>query len=397
MTIESIMFFGNYPNPIDKNHTVFFKNLIYQFADLGICCTVITPVSILKYRSKVRDIPYDRIEYTEAGNPVRVVSPRCMSYSSKKLGPIDTHVWTVRAFRNAAIQQAKKLGIKIDATYGHFINIGGIPACKVGKAFNVPSFVANGESDLNPKTYNYSSPYDLSAFKDCSGVISVSQKNKEELLNLRLIDANRIRVFPNGVNSSIFYPHNKAECRKKYGIACEDIVGCFVGTFSERKGDKRVLKASKRIQGLKMVFIGDGDEKPSGDNVLLCGKIDHNELPELLSACDFFVLPTLNEGCCNAILEALACGLPVISSNLPFNNGILTETNSIRIDPMDIDELSLAMSKLTKDPKLRMKLAEGAYESSGQFRIQTRAKNIIQFMNEMADNFYNEMSGQILP
>ena len=383
--IERILFFGNYPNPIDKNHTVFFKNLIYQIADLGISCTVITPVSIMKYRNKVREIPYDRIEYTEAGNSVRVVSPRCMSYSSKKLGPIDTHVWTVKAFRNAAIQSVKKLGIKFDATYGHFINVGGIPACKVGMTYNVPSFVANGESDLNPKTYNYTSPYDLSAFKECSGVISVSQKNKEELLNLRLIDANRVRVFPNGINPSVFYPHNKVECRKKYGIGSEDVVGCFVGTFSERKGDKRVLNASKKIQGLKMIFIGDGEVKPRGDNVLFCGRIDHNRLPELLSACDFFVLPTLNEGCCNAILEALACGLPVISSDMSFNDGVLTDKNSIRIDPMNISALYSAMSMLTTNNVLRMSLAKGAYESSRQFQIQDRAENIIQFMNEMAE------------
>lgn len=79
-----------------------------------------------------------------------------------------------------------------------------------------------------------------------------------------------------------------------------------------------------------------------------------------LNAADFFVLPTLAEGCCNAIIEALACGLPVISSNLPFNDDILDENNSIKINPMDIQALRESMTMLIEDELLRNRLSDGA-------------------------------------
>ncbi len=379
--IKSILFFGDYPNPIDVTHTIFYQKLIYEIADLGIECTVISPVSIAKYRTKISKIPIERYELTRKGNRIRVISPRCMSFSSKRIGPIDTHVFTIRTYRKCAIKQVKKYNLKFDATYGHFINVGGIPACKIGTEYGVPSFVANGESDLRPSTYNYSSPYDLSAFKNCSGVISVSEKNKNELISLSLIEPNKIRVFPNGVDHTIFNPRNKFESRKKYGFPQNATIACFVGSFSERKGDKRVLEASKNIDGLNLVFVGNGEPKPVGNNVLFCDRVNNLELPEILSACDFFVLPTLNEGCCNAILEALSCGLPVISSNLPFNDNVLTEANSIRINPNSITELHEALLKLSNDTQLRNSLSVGALQSSNQFNISERAKKIVDYMN----------------
>lgn len=380
--INKILFFGNYPNQVEKNLNVFFQNLIFQFADMGIECTVIDPVSITKYKTRINEIPYHRIEVTPNGGRVIVYSPRYFSFSNKKIGIIDTHTWTVRSYRRSAIKVVKRHNLHADVTYGHFINIGGIPACVAAGILGCKSFVANGESDLNPATYNYNSHYGLLPFKQCAGVISVSSKNKEELENLHLIPSERIRVFPNSVDLNMFHPVNREFARKELGFPDNEIIACYVGGFSERKGHERVMAAARIVKGLKLAFAGSGGNPPSGENVIFCKSMNHKDLPVLLSACDFFVLPTLNEGCCNAIIEALACGLPVVSSDLPFNYDILDDMNSILIDPLSLDEIANAMQLLVDDEQLRRKMSDSALRTAQKFDVKTRAFNILNYMEK---------------
>ena len=73
-----------------------------------------------------------------------------------------------------------------------------------------------------------------------------------------------------------------------------------------------------------------------------------------------FCLPTLNEGCSNAIVEAIACGLPIISSNLPFNDDILDSSNALLVNPESVDDIASAIKQLMDNSDLRQKLAEGS-------------------------------------
>ena len=126
--------------------------------------------------------------------------------------------------------------------------------------------------------------------------------------------------------------------------------------------------------------MGSGELKPDCNNILFCGKISNDEVAKYLNAADVFVLPTNGEGCCNAIVEALACGLPVISSDLPFNDDVLDETNSIRVDVNGINQIENAINKLKTDKSLLNGLREGAARSAEKFDINVRAENIIRFM-----------------
>ncbi len=66
-------------------------------------------------------------------------------------------------------------------------------------------------------------------------------------------------------------------------------------------------------------------------------------IPNYICASDVFVLPTTAEGCCNAIIEAMGCGLPIVSSDRAFNYDILNEENSILVDPESVDEIDNAI------------------------------------------------------
>jgi hypothetical protein len=103
---------------------------------------------------------------------------------------------------------------------------------------------------------------------------------------------------------------------------------------------------------------------------LFKGRLPHALVPEYLSCSDVFVLPTLAEGCSNAIVEAMACGLPIISSNLPFNTDILDESNAILIDPMKVEEIAKAIQVLRLNAKIKEKYIENSIEKVKRLSIE---------------------------
>jgi glycosyltransferase involved in cell wall biosynthesis len=91
----------------------------------------------------------------------------------------------------------------------------------------------------------------------------------------------------------------------------------------------------------------------------------------------------LAEGCSNSIIEAMACGLPIISSDLPFNHDILNENNAILVDPNNVEQIADTINLLKNNEVLRIKLAEGALASAKELTIGKRAARIVAFIKEI--------------
>ena len=346
----------------------FVKQLVDEFARQGHNCSVIAPYSITKYR---RFYPF-----VEKDGDVTVYRPNHLSFSNIKIGKFSPSLY----FRQKAINRAlKKLPVKPDVVYCHFWECG-LEGYQYAKKYNIPLFVASGESNISIILQN---KYIFEDIKDVvSGVVCVSTKNKEESISLGLTSEDKCLVSPNAVNSNLFNILDKKECRKKMGFPQDAFIVCFVGAFIERKGVIRVSDAIKQIPGepVYSCFIGRGTQEPDCDNILFKGGLRHEEIPVFLNASDVFVLPTLAEGCCNAIVEAMSCGLPIISSNLPFNWDVLDETNSIMIDPNNVREIALAIQRLKDDIVLRKRMAEASLEKAQSLTIDGRAKSIIEFI-----------------
>ena len=371
---------------IDKYRNVFFRNLVYSIADRGYKCTVIMPLSITHYRKKAFSVPYEVDDITPKGNHVRVLYPKCITYSAKKIGKWSTGRLSEHSFQRAAVRAASKLNDQFDCVYGHFFLEGGLAAAAVGRKLHIPSFIAYGECSYETEVeYSYGNikEYELESLK---GIITVSTDNSNELKKREVFDNIPKLLAPNGIDSELFHTMDKAACRQKLGIQEDLFVTGFVGGFIERKGTRRLLEAVRHIDGVYAAFAGKGEEKPEGEKVVFCDALEHDSIPILLNAADVFVLPTLAEGCCNAIIEAMACGLPVISSDLPFNHDILNATNSILIDPMSIDEIRNAIIVLQNNAELRQRLSRGALETAKQLTIEARTDKILCFIeNCMSD------------
>lgn len=370
---------SGFPTPNSPTRYTFVDQLACAFADAGYKITVIAPVARFK---KVFDKSAFYKKYwtrkTENGNIIDVYSPLFFSYSSKRIGFINTGIWTTYNFLQCVRNELKKMEIRPDILYAHFLVPSGYTAARLGEKFNIPSFCAFGESGLwSVNSIGIKNARE--GLKSISGIISVSTENKRILVENKLCDASKIEVFPNGVNHSLFYPRNKKEMRDKYGFPHDCIIGVYTGAFNESKGVMRVQKAAEGVKNLKMIYIGSGDLEPIGSNILYKGKTPHSQIPELLSAADFFVLPTLAEGCCNAIIEAMACGLPIISSDRAFNDDILNDSYAIRVNPESIEDIKKAMELLCSEPIKRETMGNRALSVSKKFDVFKRANSIINW------------------
>jgi len=187
---------------------------------------------------------------------------------------------------------------------------------------NVPIYVEMGESDILFYEQFLSIKKIKKYLNQFSGVIAVSKRNYDILRNRYEVNEN-LFLLENGVNTEKFVPIDKDYAKKRLGFPKDIFIVAFVGGFIERKGPLRVLKAIEMIRGVKGVFIGRGPQIPSGDKVLMASPVSNDQLPMILSACDAFVLPSLAEGLSVAILEAAACGLPLIVSDRDFNRSFI--------------------------------------------------------------------------
>ncbi len=377
---------SNYPSDTRPANQVFVRALLLELASLGVDVTVIAPESysnLAKPGTSFQLAP----EFEERdGLPIH--RPRYITLSNISLPfGIQTSRWGVNAYIRAVLLKVKTLNKTFDICMGHFLSPHGRAAAQIGYRLRIPAMVSLGESSFDRHEAVYSRKEIGQILNRFSGVITNSELIKEHCVqHYGLTEANT-RVFPNGVNEQHFFPHNKKSVRQKLGLPLDRPIIISVGQFIERKGPFRVLEAIKSRPEIGAVFLGDGPQEPNGSQVLHKGIVPHEDVPLWLSAADIFVLPTLDEGCSNAILEALFCGLPVVSSDLPFNHSILNDQVSTLVAPLDIDALSNAIFHLIDNPDLIENMRQAALHHSQTFRLEDRAKRILSFFKQCVDEF----------
>jgi len=376
------LFIGSYPNSADPHRSVFFRELIYQFARLGVECTVISPLSVTKYRRRYRQIPTMVCEQLYSGEAVTVYRPRMISYSAKKIGRWNTIHLTQRSIDHAVLRQVKKLEGKFDFVYGHFFLGGGLTAARVGRMLGIPAYIAYGECSFDTEVRNKYGDIHPKQMEGVHGIISVSSANSNDLAGREFARGIPVCLALNAVDANVFCIKDKKDCREKFGFSMDDFIIGFVGGFIERKGPNRVLEACRGLEGVKLAFAGKGEQRPFGDQVIFCESLVHEDVADFLNAVDVFVLPTLHEGCCNAVIEAMSCGKAIVSSDLPFNHDVLNSKNAILVDPNDIGQIWEAIRTLRDDVQLRRRLGEQALKDSQSLTIDQRARNILEFIQQ---------------
>lgn len=337
----------SFPHKSKPYSGVFVKNTLTKISELGHHVTVIAPQRYLREKKML---------FLEKDGSLDIVRPSFLSFGAKKILGLNTQRITQKLFNNAVFSALDKVDYEPDVIYSHFLLPSGQAALCVGKRLGKAVFCVLGESDLLTHENSYSRNEISKMFASFDGVIANSYQLKEDAVNRYSIHRNKIFYVPNGVDKKIFFNKDKIEARIKLGFPINSQIVIFVGSFNHRKGVFRVADACRNIKDRpKMIFVGAGVVKLVGDDVLFAGSLSHNELPEYLSAADVFVLPTLNEGMPNSIIEAMACGLPIVTTSIKPNVELLGIKHPFFCDPMNPDDIGNKISKALRAGKQNYK------------------------------------------
>ena len=225
----------------------------------------------------------------------------------------------------------------------------------------------------------------------CKKVIAISQMVKDDILENYKCPPEIISVVYNGVDLKRFHPKNKniyrKSIREQVGISENSILILFVGSGFERKGLKFLLQATEFLQdqNWRLLLIGKGNfEKylqfaPENKRNQIVAIQPNPEIEKFYAAADLFVLPSIYEPFGNANLEALATGLPVITTKYcgaaniihPKQNGLIVENPS---NPQEIAE----NINFLFDPSVRTSMGEKARELAEQFPPERNYREMLQ-------------------
>ena len=237
----------------------------------------------------------------------------------------------------------------------HFAYPDGYAAILLGKWLKVPVTITLRGTEVPLSRFTSRRRRIIRALQGAVRVFSVSASLKRHAVSLG-IHADKIRVVGNGVDTNIFYPLPKADARNSLGLPGDVPLIISVGALVERKGFHRVIECLPYLRdkypGLRYLIVGgagpEGDmtkqlqqqikEMRLEDCVMFLGKLPPEQLRVPLSAADVFVLSTRNEGWANVFLEAMACGLPVVTTNVGGNAEVVNTRQLGTIVPFGEEE-----------------------------------------------------------
>lgn len=243
-----------------------------------------------------------------------------------------------------------------DIIDAHFAYPDGYAAVLLGKWLKVPVTVTLRGTEVPLSKYAGRRKRIIRALQGAVRVFSVSASLKRHAVSLG-IDADKIRVVGNGVDTNKYHPVSRAEARNSLGLPGDIPLLISVGALVERKGFHRVIECLPRLRdrypGLRYLIVGgagpEGDmtkqlqnqvkEMGLEDCVVFLGKLLPEGLKVPLSAADVFVLSTRNEGWANVLLEAMACGLPVVTTGVGGNAEVVNKPELGIIVPFGDKEL----------------------------------------------------------
>ncbi len=240
---------------------------------------------------------------------------------------------------------------KIDLVHAFF----GIPCGYIAMKLKIPYIVSLRGSDVpfyNKRFYWLDKLFfkrlSKEIWKRSKAIIANSQGLKD--LALKITPHQEISVIYNGVDTAQFFPVTKDN---------GEFVIISTSRLIKRKGIKYLIEAfvdfERKYKNSRLLIVGDGDLKEEFVNkikvagldkkVEFFGSVEHKNLPKIYQRADVFVLPSLNEGMSNSVLEAMASGLAIITTDVGGSKELINEENGIIVDKNSEEEIYNALEK----------------------------------------------------
>ena len=283
-----------------------------------------------------------------------------------------------------------------DLIDAHFAYPDGYAATLLGRRLGIPVTITLRGTEARLSRQPAIRKRMMFALGAAARIFAVSESLKRVAMSLGAPEG-RIAVIPNGVDLQRFYPEDRREARVALGLAARAPVLISVGGLVERKGFHRVIELlpalRQRFPGLTYVIVGGASAEGDWEHrlrrqvaelrlegaVRFLGNMDQDALRTPLSAADVFVLATRNEGWANVFLEAMACGLPVVTTDVGGNREVICEAAVGSVVPFGRpDCLEVAIMQALERPWDRRAILAYATAHAWDARIDSLVEELKQ-------------------
>lgn len=328
------MFSTLFPYPGQPNAGVFIRERMFRVGR-ELPLVVVAPVPWFPFQGLIRYFrPHFRPDAPRHENQsgFEVFHPRFFSVP----GLFKSWDGLFMALGSLATFYKLKRSRGFDVIDAHFAYPDGDAATLLGKWFGKPVTITLRGTEVPLARIASRRRRMLIALRRATRIFSVAESLKQHVVGLG-IEPSKIRVVGNGIDIEKFYPLARRQAREELGLPAETPIIISVGGLVERKGFHRVIEClpelCRKFPGLRYLIVGgasaEGDwsgrlrqqvaELKLEDAVVFFGALPSDRLKIPLSAANIFVLSTRNEGWANVFLEAMACGLPVVTTKVGGN------------------------------------------------------------------------------
>jgi glycosyltransferase involved in cell wall biosynthesis len=319
--VKILLFSTLYPNAAQPLHGLFVERRLLHVVAAGVEARVIAPVPWFPLTSpRFGDYAtFAKVPTSEIRNGLEVVHPRypLPPKVGMSAAPVLMALATLPAVRRV------RASFRFDLIDAHYYYPDGVAAALLASWLDVPVTITARGTDINliPQ-YRLPRAWIRWAARRSSASIAVCEALRREMVELG-IDQERIRVLRNGVDLELFRPLERPAARAELGLGPGRWL-LSVGQLIERKGHDLAIRALAELPGWSLIVAGEGplrrdlEALASGpglaDRVRFAGAVPQSQLPTYYSAVDALVLASSREGWANVLLEAMACGTPVVAS-----------------------------------------------------------------------------------
>ena len=207
------------------------------------------------------------------------------------------------------------------------------------------------------------------AYQNADKIILTSEKDKKFVIKEFKVKPEKIEVIPNYIDTDLFKPLNFSKEKNRI---------IFVGRLEKEKNLFNLIEAIATLS-VKLVIIGNGSLKEKLKNfakeknakVEFKENIPNEKLPEELNKSEIFILPSFYEGCPKSLLEAMACGLPCISTNVEGIRSIIKHKENGYLCEPDAKSIKKAILEVLNDKNLKEKISQNARKTiSEKFSLE---------------------------
>lgn len=348
--MKILLFSFLYPNELEPSKGIFVAERVQflkKFCDIKVVAPVpfFPNISFFKRWNKYANIlKFEIIDDIEVYHPRFLLFPKNIlrNYIGKLL-----FFFIQRSIQNLH----RRWGI--DVIHAHFINPSGIAATKIGNKLNIPVIITEHFGKLNEDLLNRGMKRNIrEVYNNISQLIVVSERLKNDLTEAGFT-GEKISVIPNGINTKKFSQVSSKQITNQVKIIS-------IGHLIKNKGYQFLIHAIYILKrsdiNINLTIIGEGDYRTTlekmivglkiSGSITLLGYIPHSKINNLLTNSHFYIHPSLSESFSIAVIEAMACGLPVIVTKCGGPEYFVNDKVGLVIEKESSEQIAQAIERM---------------------------------------------------